>query len=173
MRLVSNQKSLPKVIGISKIKETKPLGEKIVLLDNVQDPGNVGTIIRNCVAFGIDTVVISKDSANPYTPKVLRSAVGMIYNINIIMDNLNNIINKLKEKQIPIIATSLNATDSINEIDKNKFAIIFGNEGSGVKQEILDTCDKKIKIKMSDKCESLNVAISNAIVLYNLYNGGK
>lgn len=171
MKSISDLKSTPKIIGISKIKENNELGEKIVLLDNVQDPGNIGTIIRNCVAFGVDTLVLSKDCANIYSKKVLRSCVGMIYNINIIIEDLENIIPKIKEKNIPVISTTLDATSEINQINKDKYAIIFGNEGNGIREELIEKSDMKVKIEMSAKCESLNVGVSSGIILYNIFRG--
>jgi len=173
MKSISDLKSVPKVLGISKYNNKKELGNKIVLLDNIQDPGNAGTIIRNCVAFGIDTIIFSPTSVYPFNLKVLRSSAGMIYNINILIDDLNKIIYKIKQKNIPIIATSLNAADKIEDINKEKYAIIFGNEGNGISDDILSLCDKSIKINMNNNCESLNVADSNGIVLYELYGDKK
>ena len=85
MKSITDMKSVPRYIGVSKYSSKNILGDKIVLLDDIQDPGNAGTIIRNCVAFGIDTVVFSKNSVSPYNEKVLRSTGGMIFNINIII----------------------------------------------------------------------------------------
>ena len=137
----------------------------------MQDPGNIGTIIRNCVAFGVDTLVLSKDCANIYSKKVLRSCVGMIYNINIIIEDLENIIPKIKEKNIKVISTSLDATREINQINKDKYAIIFGNEGNGIREKLIEKSDMKVKIEMSAKCESLNVGVSSGIILYNIFRG--
>lgn len=169
MKSLSDLKSTPRVIGVSKIIENKNLGDKILLLDNIQDPGNVGTIIRNAVAFNIDTIVISKDSANIYSQKVLRSAVGMIFSINIIIEDIEKILPIIKQKNIEIYATTLKEAKDINEINKDKFAIIFGNEGNGIKKNIIEMSDKQIKIEMSSKCESLNVGVSTGIILYNIF----
>ena len=148
------------------------LGNRIVLLDGVQDPGNAGTIIRNAVAFDIDTIVFSKDSVNPYNEKVLRSTGGMIYNINIIIDDIETQIEKIKEKDIKVIGTSLRHSKSMEEITKtDKYAVIFGNEGNGVRNEVLDLCDEIARIDMNSKCESLNVGVSTGILLYHMYGG--
>ena len=171
MKSISDLKSTPRLLGIAKIKESEAIGNKIVLLDDIQDPGNAGTIIRNAVAFGVDTVVFSKTSVSPFNEKTLRSTGGMIFNINIIIDDLNTVINNIKNKNIKVIGTSLNTSKSLETLEKmDNFAIIFGNEGNGVSKEILSLCDDIVKINMTDKCESLNVSVSSGIVLYNLWS---
>lgn len=170
MKSISDLKSTPRLLGISKIYNTNHIGNKIVILDNIQDPGNAGTIIRSSVAFGADTVIFSKDSVSPYNEKVLRSTGGMIYNTNIVIGDLKEIINKIKEKHIKVIGTSLKKSKSLEELEKTEeFAIIFGNEGNGVREEILSMCDEIIRIDMNPTCESLNVGVSASIVLYHLY----
>lgn len=170
MKSISDLKSTPRLLGISKIYNTNHIGNKIVILDNIQDPGNAGTIIRSSVAFGADTVIFSKDSVSPYNEKVLRSTGGMIYNTNIVIGDLKEIINKIKEKHIKVVGTSLKKSKSLEELEKTEeFAIIFGNEGNGVREEILSMCDEIIRIDMNPTCESLNVGVSASIVLYHLY----
>lgn len=172
MKSISNLKSTPRLLGISKYIEKIVLGNKIVILDGVQDPGNAGTIIRNCVAFGVDTVIFSSDSVNPYNEKVLRSTGGMIYNINVLIGDISQYINAIKKENIIIIGTSLKESKSLNELEKSdKYAIIFGNEGNGVHENVLSTCDKIVRIDMNDKCESLNVGVSAGIILYHMYKG--
>ena len=170
MKSLSNLKSTPRVIGISKYINKNNIGNKIVLLDDIQDPGNAGTIIRNSVAFGIDTVIFSNNSVNPYNEKVLRSTGGMIYNINIKISSIEKEISDIKSKGITLIGTSLKKTKPLNELDKKeKFAIIFGNEGNGVKEDLLNKCDEIVRIDMMDDCESLNVGVSNGIILYHMF----
>ena len=170
MKSISNLKSTPRLLGVSKYIEKKDLGNRIVILDGVQDPGNAGTIIRNSVAFGVDTVVFSNDSVNPYNEKVLRSTGGMIYNINIIISDLNIIIDEIKKKNIKVIGTSLKKSKSLDNLEKyDKYAIIFGNEGNGVHDNLLSNCDEIVRIDMSKLCESLNVGVSSGIVLYYMY----
>ena len=170
MKSISDLKSTPRLLGISKIYNTNHIGNKIVILDHIQDPGNAGTIIRSSVAFGADTVIFSKDSVSPYNEKVLRSTGGMIYNTNIVIGDLKEIINKIKEKHIKVVGTSLKKSKSLEELEKTEeFAIIFGNEGNGVREEILSMCDEIIRIDMNPTCESLNVGVSASIVLYHLY----
>lgn len=170
MKSISNLKSTPRLLGVSKYIVKKDLGNRIVILDGVQDPGNAGTIIRNSVAFGVDTVVFSNDSVNPYNEKVLRSTGGMIYNINIIISDLNTIVDEIKKKNIKVIGTSLKKSKSLDNLEKyDKYAIIFGNEGNGVHDNLLSNCDEIVRIDMSKLCESLNVGVSSGIVLYYMY----
>ncbi len=172
MKSISSLNSTPRIIGISKYINKKDLGNKIVILDDVQDPGNAGTIIRNAVAFGVDTVIFSKFSVNPYNEKVLRSTGGMIYNINIIICDLDSVIKDIKDKNISIIGTSLKSSISLEKLENlDKYAIVFGNEGAGVSKKVLDMCDKNIRIDMDKKCESLNVGVSSGIILYHMYRG--
>lgn len=171
MKSISDLKSTPRLLGVAKIKKEEKIGKKIIILDDIQDPGNAGTIIRNAVAFGIDTVVFSKSSVSVYNEKALRSTGGMIFNINIIIDDLEHVISQIKDNNIKVIGTSLNASKSLETLEKmDNFAIIFGNEGNGVSEDILSLCDEVIKINMNSKCESLNVAVSSGIVLYNLWS---
>lgn len=170
MKSLSDLKSTPRVLGIVRMNNSDNIGNKIVLLDEVQDPGNAGTIIRNCVAFGIDTIVFSKNSVSPYNEKVVRSTQGQLFNINIIVNDLEPIIKDIKEKGINIIGTSLNASNSLKNTPKmDSYAVIFGNEGNGINSKYLDMCDKTIKISMNNLCESLNVGVSCGIILYYLY----
>ncbi len=170
MKSISDLKSTPRLLGVSKIKNNNKIGTKILILDGIQDPGNAGTIIRNSVAFDIDTIIFSNDSVNPYNEKVLRSTGGMIFNTNIIIGNIEELIKKIKEKNIKVIGTSLKSSFSLEKLEKNdEFAIIFGNEGNGIKENILNLCDKVVRIDMNPKCESLNVGVSSAIILYYLY----
>ena len=94
MKSISSLSSTPRLIGISKFINKSELGNRIVILDGVQDPGNIGTIIRNSVAFDVDTIVLSKGCVSPYNDKVLRSTGGMIYNINIVISDIESIIEK-------------------------------------------------------------------------------
>ena len=171
MKSISDLKSTPRLLGISKINNNNFIGNKIVILDNIQDPGNAGTIIRSSVAFNADTVVFSKDSVSPYNEKVLRSTGGMIYNTNIVIGDLKEIINKIKDKHIKVVGTSLKKSKSLEELENmEEFAIIFGNEGNGVREEILHMCDEIIRIDMNPACESLNVGVATSILLYEIYN---
>ena len=169
LKYISKLDNPSKMIGICKKLNKKEVGNKIVILDGVQDPGNLGTIIRSSVAFNIDTIILSKDCVDLYNSKVLRATQGMIFNINIIEEELEEFIPILKEKNYKIYGTKVNGGKSLKSVEKNdKFAIIMGNEGSGIKTNILDMCSDYIYIDMNESCESLNVGVATSIILYEL-----
>ena len=160
-----------KIIGIVKKNTPLPIGNKILILDNIQDPGNLGTIIRSSVAFDIDTIVLSPNTVDIYNPKVIRSTQGMIFYTNIITLELKEFINEIKTKNYTIFGTNVRNGKNIKEITiPDKFALVLGNEGQGVSKEIESLCDDNIYIKMSSKCESLNVSVATSILLYEVYN---
>ena len=155
----------------SKKEESQDLGNHILLVDDVQDPGNLGTIIRSAVAFNIDTVVLSTNTVDLYNPKTIRSTQGMSFHINVIRKDLKDVICKLKEESIPVYGTLVEHGDDVrelNEKDKERYALIVGNEGNGVRKELTDMCDKNLYIKMNSDVESLNVGVAASILLYEL-----
>ena len=160
------------IIGLCKKKaENIDLGNKLLLLDRIQDPGNLGTIIRSSKAFGIDTVVLGEGCVDLYNDKVIRSTQGIGFHMNIVTRNLKELILELKEQEIPVFGTKDEFGDDIRNLtsrDKEKYALIMGNEGRGVNPEILELCDKYIYIELDSDVESLNVAIATSILLYEL-----
>ena len=169
MKKISKMPSIPKVIGVCKIIDNNNLsGNRVLLLDNIQDPGNLGTIIRSGVAFNIDTIVLSNDTVDLYNDKVIRSTQGLIFHTNIIRRNLVEVINDLKKKNYDILGTNVHNGTNLSEVKTNKFALLMGNEGQGLKKELQDMCDKNIYISMNNNCESLNVAVATSIILYEL-----
>ena len=169
MKYISELDSVPKIIGICKKMNEKELGNKILVLDEIQDPGNLGTIIRSGVAFNVDTIVLSKNSVDVYNPKVIRATQGMIFNINIIIRDLESFIPELKNNGYKIYGSRVDNGKNIKNIEKiEKTCIIMGNEGNGVSKSILDMCDEYIYIDMNASCESLNVAVATSIILYEL-----
>ena len=159
----------PTIIGVAKQKRDTIEGNRILILDGIQDPGNLGTIIRSSVAFNIDTIILSEDTVDLYNEKVIRATQGLIFYINVVRDNLDKIIKELKEKNYKIYATKVNGGKSLKNVeDLKKFAIIMGNEGNGVRPSLLNACDEYLYIDMNDKCESLNVGVATSIILYEL-----
>lgn len=156
------------IFGICEKKNMTLKEGKILVLDSVQDPGNLGTIIRSSVAFGIDTIVINDKCADIYSSKVIRASQGMIFNVNIIKENLIEFIKKIK-KTHKVLVTKVDSGKKLKDIEKlEKFAIIMGNEGTGVSKDIIKLADEFLYIPMNEKCESLNVAVATSIILYEL-----
>ena len=157
------------IIGICRKLKNIEIGNNILLLDNIQDPGNLGTIIRSAVAFNINTIILGKGTVDLYNPKVLRSTQGLIFKINIIETDLLEIILKLKKDNYKIIGTDVNNGSDLKEYSSiGKYALIMGNEGHGLSNEIKSLCDDYIYIKLNKECESLNVGIACSIILYQL-----
>ena len=168
MKYVTGLDSAPKMIGVCEKKEGK-IGNRIVVLDGVQDPGNLGTIIRSMVAFHADTLIVSEDTVDVYASKVIRATQGMIFSINILRKNLYQILPELKAQGYKIYGSDVHNGKNIKTIEKNeKVAIIMGNEGNGIKKEILSQTDDNYYIPMNSKCESLNVGVALSIFLYEI-----
>lgn len=172
LKSISLLKTPQYVMALCKVSNNKEIkGDRLLLLDNVSDPGNLGTIIRSSVAFNIDTIILSEDSVNLYNDKVVRSSEGMVFNTNIITMNLNTAIDEIKNKGIKVYGTDLKGSKYLHEFNKpSSFALIVGNEGMGMKKEILNLCDENIKIEMNNNCESLNVGVATSIILYEWRN---
>ena len=168
MKKISNLDSIPSIIGVCKMKNKMDLGDRLLILDNIQDPGNLGTIIRSAVAFNISTIVLSTDTVDLYNPKVIRATEGMIFNINIVTKDLFSFIPGIKN-EYKIYGTNVNNGTLLKNVEKvKKYAIIMGNEGNGVKKELQDIADINIYIEMNSLCESLNVGVATSIILYEL-----
>ena len=154
-----------------KKEENTNLGNHILLVDDVQDPGNLGTIIRSSVAFNIDTVVLSNNTVDLYNPKTIRSTQGMFFHINVLRRDLSSVIDEIKSMEIPVYGTLVEHGEDVRtlmESDKTRYALVVGNEGNGVRREITNKCDKNLYIKMNTDVESLNVGVATSILLYEL-----
>ena len=166
MRKLSSLNTLPNVLAICKKPSEEEIKGNILILDGIQDPGNLGTIIRSAVAFGIDTIITSEDTVDYLNSKVLRASEGMVFHINIVEKNLFEELPKLKNNYKIYTTNVVNGSD-VSEINVDKpYAIIMGNEGNGVKKEIAEYASEAIYIPMKETCESLNVAIATSIILY-------
>lgn len=156
------------IIAVCKIKDNEIdilKGKKrILFLDKVQDPGNVGTIIRTADAFSFDGIILSKECADPYSPKVVRSTMGSIFHIPIVRD-VN--VEELKKLDMKIYSSSLEASQNIKDIELEENAIlVIGNEGNGISDETKKLTDEFIKIEMPGNAESLNASIAAGILMY-------
>ena len=148
-------------------KEEQSKWTKLLLVDAVQDPGNIGTMIRTADAAGIDAVILGKGCADLYNPKTVRSTQGSIFHIPVVRGDLSEWIDSLKEKAIPVYGTALENAVLYHQVKKEgKFALVMGNEGSGINSDILAKTDANVIIPIMGKAESLNVAVATGIVLY-------
>lgn len=169
MKKLSCMESVPKVIGVVRFLESREItGKKVLLLDDIRDPGNLGTIIRSSLAFGVLDIVLNLNSVDIYNDKVIRSSQGMIFQMNIIRRDLKEVILELKEKGYLILSTNVEDGVDAKELEVNQFALIMGNEGVGVKKELQEMSDKNLYIKMNNQVESLNVGVATSILLYEL-----
>lgn len=138
-----------------------------VLLDKLQDPGNVGTIIRTSHAAGVKGIICTKGTVDPYNDKVLRSTMGSIFYIPIVFDNDLTKITALKEKKFELLVTSLEDCVDLYDCNlKNNLIIAIGNEGNGISDEIFNLASKRIKIPMPGGAESLNAGVAGSIIIY-------
>lgn len=141
--------------------------DMILVLDGIQDPGNLGTILRTTDSVNLKQIIVSKDTADPYNPKVVRSTMGAIFRVNVIrVDDIVETLKKIKKNHFKVVATSLETTDSVFDIEYNKKALVIGNEAKGVSKEVLDIADNKVKIPMLGRTESLNASVATSIILY-------
>lgn len=140
---------------------------KLLLVDAVQDPGNIGTMIRTADAAGIDAVVLGKGSADAYNPKTLRSAQGSHFHIPIIRGDLADWIEDLQDREVKVYGTALQEAVVYTEVETSgSFALIVGNEGSGIHPQLLAKTDQNVIIPILGQAESLNVAVATGILLY-------
>lgn len=162
-----NPQGIVAVVKMNKV-DLEFKGNFYLLCDKVQDPGNLGTIIRTAHAAGVDGIILTKGTVDVYNEKVIRSTMGSLFYIPIIIDDENNSITKeLLGKGFSLLATSLDGEkDFFQEDLKGKIIVSVGNEGNGVSDEIFSLSNKKVKIPMPGGAESLNVAIATSIILY-------
>lgn len=139
----------------------------IVVLDDVQDPGNLGTILRTVDSIGLNQIIVSKGTADAFNSKVVRSTMGAIFRIKIIeVEDLAQAIKEMRKHHFKLMVTSLQTKNSIYDIDFNKKIIVIGNEANGVSKEIQDMADEKAKIPMLGRTESLNASVAAGVVMY-------
>jgi len=145
---------------------------RLLLVDNISDPGNLGTLIRSALAFGFDGMIVSVDTVDIYNDKVIRATQGSIFNLPIIRRNLTTATVDLQSSGVKVYATALNANAKlINDVPTTKkMAFIVGNEGVGVKQDLVAICDGCLKIEMKSTVESLNVGVAGSIVMHKFGN---
>lgn len=167
---VCDTKTPQGIAAVVRMKEQSALGKHIVVLDGLQDPGNVGTIIRTADAAGLNGVLLSNQCADVFSPKVLRATMGSIFRMNLrTTDDLPGELTKLREKGYSILSSQLDGTPFYERQDvAERFALIIGNEGNGVSEQVQQTATHRVRLPMRGGAESLNAAIAAAIMMYEL-----
>ena len=173
---LSYTKSPQGIVGVVRKKELYMQGlSKVLVLDNLQDPGNVGTLLRSALAFNYNQVFISDDSVDIYNDKVIRASQGAIFKLNIKRDSLENVFSILKDEKFKIYATALTENSLFLEDLKpsKKCALVLGNEGNGISELSKKEADEIVKIKMSNRIDSLNVSVAGSIAMYYIKGENK
>lgn len=172
MKLLVDTKTPQGVVAICQQKNQQIVlerGKTFILIDAVQDPGNVGTIIRTADAAGVDGVIVGEGSADIFQPKVVRSAQGSHFHLPVIKGKIAEWMERLAEQKIPVYGTALeNGIPYTNIVKLDSFALIVGNEGSGVSRELLEKTTANLYIPIYGKSESLNVAVATGVLIYHL-----
>lgn len=168
---ISNQVNPQGLAGLFKIPKEKDFSYKpkdILLLDGVQDPGNLGTIIRTADWFGFKNIFLSKNCVEAYNPKVVASTMGSIFNVAIFSDvDLLWLVAELKKAKYSVLVTDL-AGDKTSFDKKEKIALVIGNEANGVSVDIKEKADKRFKILKYGDAESLNASVAAGIVMHQI-----
>ena len=164
---VTNPQGILAVVEKNKVNDIDYKQDFFLILDDIQDPGNIGTILRTADSINLNQIIVSSKTADAFNPKVVRSTMGAIFRINVIVcEDLSGVISQLKKHKVKIAATDLKTDKSIYDVDYKKTAVIIGNEANGVSEKLLERADVKIKIPMTGKTESLNAAVATGIILY-------
>ena len=165
---IAAYKSPNKVVAVFKIKsgdyDFNTKNKITLVLDDINDPGNLGTIIRTADWFGIENIVCSMNTVDKFNPKVVQSTMSSLARVNVIYADLHNWL--IKNKDIPVYCTLLNGIDSKNIKNKKEGIIVIGNEANGISDKIQSLATENITIPKSGNAESLNAAIATSIVLY-------
>lgn len=143
---------------------------RYLVLDGLQDPGNVGTIWRTADAFGADGLFLAGHCADPFSPKTVRATMGACFRLNVWEGALAGLAGVLREAHIPLYATALREdTADVRELSLRSAAVIIGSEGRGVSAQALELCEQTVRIPMTGRCESLNAAVAASVVLWEMY----
>ena len=165
--------------GIIFICRGKPLamperleGRRWLVLDGVQDPGNVGTVWRTADAFGADGLILCNGCADPWNPKTVRATMGAVFRLSVYEGALKDAARRLAAARVPLYAAALGEdTRDIRDVPLDRAAVIIGSEGRGVSEEALSLCQKTVRIPMRARCESLNAAVAASVTLWEMARG--
>lgn len=143
--------------------------QRLLVLDGLQDPGNLGTILRTADAFALDGIILGEGCVDPASPKVVRATMGAVFRIPAAAASLTDAAAWLKERNVPLYATALHATSvPLTSVNLRRAAVIIGNEGRGVSEQGLTLSEKQIIIPMMGRAESLNASIAASIIMYEM-----
>lgn len=157
-------------LGVVKIVDSNiDLTSNVIVLENIQDPGNLGTILRTALAFGWTNIILSDNSVDLYNEKVIQASQGAIFQMNIIRKEISNIVTDLKDNDYQLIGTALTNAKELNKQSKlvKKSALFFGNEGQGLSNLVLDNMDYNLFIPIKN-IDSLNIGVAAGIIMYQL-----
>ncbi len=147
-------------------------GERFLVLDGVQDPGNVGTVWRSADAFGADALLLCNACADPWSPKTVRATMGAVFRLPVYECALPELAERLRARGVPLYAAALGEdTVDVRDVCLARSAVVIGSEGRGVSDEALSLCAGRLKIPMRARCESLNAAAAAAVLLWEMYRG--
>ena len=166
MKKITNTDTVVSEIGLCKMINKKELSNKLLILDGIQDPGNMGALMRSAKAFGFETIILGNGCVDIYNDKVIRSSQGAIFKLNFVNANLKEFIPNHPEYDI-YGTNVVNGIPLENVKKSSKMALVLGNEGNGISKEVFDVIEKNIYIPMSDT-ESLNVSVAGGIIMYSL-----
>lgn len=173
METISPMKAPQGALFLAQLPDTAPParleGSRYLVLDGVQDPGNVGTIWRSADALGADGLLLVNGCADPYSTKVVRASMGACFRLPVWETTVEELEKLLEASQIPLYATALREdTVDVRQADLSRAAVVIGSEGRGVSQALLDRARQTVKIPMRERCESLNAASAAVIVLWEM-----
>lgn len=157
--------------GFKSLEESmKEEGNFYILLDRVQDPGNMGTIIRTGEAFGANGIIVTDGCVDVYNSKTVRSTMGALFDIALIYyEDIEEAISELKSRNIKIVSSSLDTENMLYDIDlREDMALVVGNEGSGISERVVELSDELAKIPMAGKAESLNAGVASGVFMYEV-----
>lgn len=167
---VCDTKTPQGIAAVVRMKEQSALGKHIVVLDGVQDPGNVGTILRTLDAFEADGLVLLPGCADPFSPKTVRSSMGAVFRRPVWMCTAETFAQVLRGSGLRLLGAALrDDTVDARAADYTRAVLAIGSEGRGLSDEVLALCDETVRIPMSPRCESLNAAVAASVLLWEAY----
>jgi len=163
------------VMAVCRMWESKiRVHQRLLLVDGIQDPGNLGTLIRSALAFGFDGLIMSEDTVDVYNEKVVRATQGALFHLAISRRNLMEYVSDLQKSGVVVYAATLNDGAKVmgDVMPAENMAFVVGNEGAGIRESLMEVCDGRVVIEMSSLVESLNVGVAGSILMY-YFNGLK